>query len=670
MTSTGWPRKSAPGWPRHFIQRRRADVQDWLDGTRFPERIALEEHYRLSEDYRHLFRDVYTLARQLVQTGEQETGWRRRGRYWTALALLRCVMSSPAAAVASLQTRATASARDGLSQDIDTLDAHGTSFVLDPLEGETAEDVTPGGLVATGQDEMTGAERRRLRALARRAQKLAGTAEDTKLARLEEIVAGLVAEGYQPIVWCRFIATSDYLAAQLQERLEKRWRDIRVVSITGALAEDERQVRLKELAREPRRVLVATDCLSEGINLQEDFSAVVHYDLPWNPNRLEQREGRVDRFGQKRLQVKAVLLYGRDNAIDGAVLEVLLRKAKEIYRALGTYVPVPVNSETISEAILRALLLRSADGMRQLELLDAVTDLDLHRFHLDWDRAAERERQTRTRFAQRALKPDEVRTVVAETDRVLGDPGTVERFVLSALQRLNVPVKRVGKGQPASWRMATQQLPPAIQQRLGERPSPWRVSFDLPPPEGVETIGRQHPLVTGLAGYLLEAALAGRQAERPVAARSALVRTRAVERRTTLLLLRLRYLLETKQTGPPAADGAAPMLAEEVVVRAFRGGPAEAEWLTDAEVEALLEAPASANVTEGEARDFLGEALGWLGELRPAFQQLLAERAKVVEEAHGRVRRAAGLGTVRARPHELPDVLGIYVLLPIPEARR
>ena len=48
------------------------------------------------------------------------------------------------------------------------------------------------------------------------------------------------------------------------------------------------------------KVLVATDCLSEGVNLQDDFQAVVHYDLAWNPTRHEQREGRVDRFGQPR----------------------------------------------------------------------------------------------------------------------------------------------------------------------------------------------------------------------------------------------------------------------------------------------------------------------------------------------------------------------------------
>ena len=47
-----------------------------------------------------------------------------------------------------------------------------------------------------------------------------------------------------------------------------------------------------------QRILVATDCLSEGINLQQLFDTVVHYDLSWNPTRHQQREGRVDRFGQ------------------------------------------------------------------------------------------------------------------------------------------------------------------------------------------------------------------------------------------------------------------------------------------------------------------------------------------------------------------------------------
>lgn len=75
-------------------------------------------------------------------------------------------------------------------------------------------------------------------------------------------------------------------------------------------------------------VLIATDCLSEGINLQDQTLLLAE-------RRLEQREGRVDRFGQTAPIVKACLLYGADNPIDGIVLDVLLRKVREIKRATG-----------------------------------------------------------------------------------------------------------------------------------------------------------------------------------------------------------------------------------------------------------------------------------------------------------------------------------------------
>ena len=73
--------------------------------------------------------------------------------------------------------------------------------------------------------------------------------------------------------------------------------------MTGLLPADERKTRVEALAEEDRRILVATDCLSEGINLQQGFDAVVHYDLAWNPTRHEQREGRVDRYGQPKPSV-------------------------------------------------------------------------------------------------------------------------------------------------------------------------------------------------------------------------------------------------------------------------------------------------------------------------------------------------------------------------------
>ena len=271
---------------RHFVQRRRADVKQWMgEETPFPDRDPKEVPYTLSPEYKKLFEDVYGFARELVRSGETLTGFRRRVRYWAALALLRCVMSSPAAAQAALLERIKRAGGDGAEEVDDTGFA---GYVYDPMEEEVPQDVTPARLVEEGEATLTDPDRRRLRAFANRATALHGEA-DRKAALCAEEVGKLVAAGFRSIVYCRYIATSDYVAAELDRRLRPRWGDLRVISVTGNDDEDLRQQRVAELAEFPRRVLVATDCLSEGINLQDHFDAVVHYDLPWNPNRLEQR---------------------------------------------------------------------------------------------------------------------------------------------------------------------------------------------------------------------------------------------------------------------------------------------------------------------------------------------------------------------------------------------
>ena len=74
--------------------------------------------------------------------------------------------------------------------------------------------------------------------------------------------------------------------------LKKKFPKLDLQVVTSELPDDLRKQRIEETGKAPLRVLVATDCLSEGINLQDHFTGVLHYDLPWNPNRLEQREGR------------------------------------------------------------------------------------------------------------------------------------------------------------------------------------------------------------------------------------------------------------------------------------------------------------------------------------------------------------------------------------------
>ena len=87
------------------------------------------------------------------------------------------------------------------------------------------------------------------------------------------------------------------------------------------------------------RLLLGTDAASEGLNLQR-LGTLIHIDLPWNPTRLEQREGRVDRFGQNAPTVRVLTVVGK-HLVDRIVEEVLIKKHLQIRKTLGVSVPVP-----------------------------------------------------------------------------------------------------------------------------------------------------------------------------------------------------------------------------------------------------------------------------------------------------------------------------------------
>jgi superfamily II DNA or RNA helicase len=673
---------------RHVVQRRRADVQRWLgEETPFPTRDPREVTYALARapEYGKLFDDILSFARELVR--EDDGGgpvWRRRVRYWTALALLRCVMSSPAAAVATLRARIKrVAAREG---DTGTeTDRQLAQYVLDWSDQEVGQrlepadegtpDFEPNVVIEESEAVLEPGERGRLAGFLRRAEKLAGK-DDPKAAVALTQIAEMLQAGYHPIVYCRYIATAEYLAqylaADLRRRLPKDWADLQVIAVTGLSSEEEREQRVAELATNPHRVLVATDCLSEGINLQDAFDAVLHYDLPWNPNRLEQREGRVDRYGQPRKVVQTVMLWGSDNPIDAAVLKVLLRKAKAIHKSLGITVPLPMDSETVVETLVRSLLLEEG-GVRpmQLRLFDGQPGVSEQKLEAEWDRAVAREQESRSRFAQHAIRPDEVQAELEETDRALGNEATVEAFVRGACARLDLalmPVRRTDTERPV-WRLPVAALPGPVRERVeraltprlgAKAPAEALIAFSGPVPEEITLVGRLHPLTEALAEYLIDHALEPEPATAPPASRSGVIRTAAVTRRTTLLLLRLRLLIE--QTGSTA-----PQLAEEVVVAGFAGRAGSHTWLEpEAALGLLATAAPAGNLSPQHQQEQLAEALGWLDALQPDLSALADARAAVLRDAHQRVRQATRAGRVTVRPHLPLDVLGLYVLLPLP----
>jgi hypothetical protein len=188
--------------------------------------------------------------------------------------------------------------------------------------------------------------------------------------------------------------------------------------------------------------------------------------------------------------------------------------------------------------------------------------------------------------------------------------------------------------------------------------------FDLPVPDGAEYLSRTHPLVEGLATWVLESALDA--ARKGVAARAGATRTAAVGSRTTLLLVRRRFDIELMRGGRRQR-----LLAEDAAVHAFSGDASAPDWLDDAEAEALLAAAPAGNVSPEQAREMVSRVVAaqgsWRGELESRAQIAAEELART----HRRVReggRQAGARTSVVAQSPV-DVLGVYVLSPVPSVR-
>ncbi len=631
----------------HLVQRRRADIRSYLGETDFPERAEAEETYHLSPDYKKLFDKVLRYARETVVDLEG-AGHRQRVRWWSALALLRSLASSPAAAAATLRARA--STAD--TSTIEEADELGRQTVMDQTseDSEVVADFIPGSDIGEFAADESG-NRKRLLEFAREAEVLRGP-KDLKLKRAIELVKDFLKDGYKPILFCRFIPTAEYVADELRKVL----KGVEVISITGLLPPAEREQRIEAMRDHDKRVLVCTDCLSEGINLQDLFDSVIHYDLSWNPTRHEQREGRVDRFGQPRSKVRVLMYYGTDNKIDGIVLDVLMRKHKTIRNTLGISVPVPVDTDKVIEAIFEGLLLREEAGplsKGQTLIFDDMFKPEIKQMHIDWDAIAEREKKSRTVFAQESIKVDEVAHELEEIRSAIGAGVEVEKFMRNATLAHG---GFIGEKDPLTFLLDG--TPQGLRDRIGIQKE-FKARFSLPVPDGVQYLSRTHPIVEGMASFILETAQDSET--KSVARRAGVIRTHLVGKRTTLLLALFRYHIFRKTD-----QGESPLLAEDCQLLAFEGAPANAVWLNPERAEELMMAEPDTNVPPDIASHALSRILEGFDSIRPHLEEAARQRGDQLRLAHTRVRQASRMKgvTYRVEPKLPPDILGVYVFLP------
>jgi hypothetical protein len=557
----------------------------------------------------------------------------RRLAFWGTLALMRCVGSSPAAALSALRNR--------MSNESDRLEPQ---IYDEDSDDEDAVDIEP----ATGFDTDPA-----LQALVAHAEELMHK-PDPKLAALIDTLTPLIKKGANPVVFCRFLATAEHV----RDGLRKAFPKLVVEAVTGVLTPDERRDRVAEMAsaddeKEIQRILVATDCLSEGINLQQLFDTVIHYDLSWNPTRHQQREGRVDRFGQPAELVRSIMMFSPDSAIDGAVLDVVLRKAEEIRKATGITVPLPDERGPVTDALMAAVMLRQGRSKQlafDLRLEDGTRAMEAR-----WRDASENEKKSRARFAQNAMKPQEVAPEWEKVRTLLGSPEDAKTFIERAMSRFGVPLE------PRKTLLTAHvhALEAGLRERLAQRnlTGSIRLAMTEPAPSGTALLTRTHPLTATLAEALVEASLDPEALSGLGIGRVGAWPTSAVQQMTRLALLRIRFKLTVH------ARKERLLLAEEAALVAIQGGRIVAAGEAARE---LLTTPADADLAPSARDRFIAKAKEDLPSLLDGpLAEFVRSRAEELMQDHARLRAAAGSASrVTVEAVLPPDVIGLFVLMP------
>lgn len=333
-----------------------------------------------------------------------------------------------------------------------------------------------------------------LRSLVQKARALEEREMSSKLAKLREVLADQNIFGdpkTKLLIFTEFKETLDYLVATLQG-----W-GLRVTQIHGGMKIGDRDTPGTRLYaerefREEAQVLVATEAAGEGINLQFCW-LMVNFDIPWNPMRLEQRMGRIHRYGQERDCL--IFNFVAANTREGQVLERLLERLREIRRELGSDQVFDVVGEIVPANYLERLFRELYAGrMTQQAVLDRVIrDFDRERF-------ARICQSTLEGLAKKELNLSAVlgRTAEAKERRLV--PEVVEEFFLQAAPVAGIPTPRGRNGVYAVGRI------PRHLQLVGERLEPRfgplgreyrRITFDkrhLAEDPTLEWVTPGHPL--------------------------------------------------------------------------------------------------------------------------------------------------------------------------------
>jgi SNF2 family DNA or RNA helicase len=300
-----------------------------------------------------------------------------------------------------------------------------------------------------------------------------------KLPKLGVPATGAPAEwlARRVVIFTEYADTKRYLEQQLKSAIGTTDRgDDRLATFHGGMADELREQVKRAFNTDPEkhplRILVATDAAREGVNLQNHCADLFHMDLPWNPSRLEQRNGRIDRKLQRAAEVRChYFVYAQREA--DRVLEVLAERTKVIHEELGSMPPV------LEERMTRRLA-RGIGPRGRTELAEALRK---DTANPNSQGAPEELEGARDRKPALLKQLDELRTILDQSRRTLDlNEGQLHGVLCESLGMLGAEVLKPASGIPGEAFEV-----PALDRRAGADPT-WADTLDTlrsPRPRGM-----------------------------------------------------------------------------------------------------------------------------------------------------------------------------------------
>lgn len=273
------------------------------------------------------------------------------------------------------------------------------------------------------------------------------------------------------LIFTEYEDTKRYLVQQLSAAIAKTDKASVRIEVFHGPTPPERREEIKRAfnappLKHPVRILVATDAAREGLNLQAHCWNLFHFDVPWNPSRMEQRNGRIDRKLQPKDKVRCHYFYYQQRPED-RILKVLVRKTQTIREELGS----------LSQVIDARLAATMKGGIRRDRIADLETtistaDIDpVHRRAIEGELEAARQRQDVLR-----LQIDQLRTLAATSQDSIGlNEELFQKAISASLRLLNAaPLTPVAVDTP---HRVPRLIFPALDQRAGSDSS-WANTMD------------------------------------------------------------------------------------------------------------------------------------------------------------------------------------------------